>query len=66
MFNTEIALGALTGGRAAEALGPTAVPGVGGCPALLALPAVVRAGLPGTGATRRPDPAGPEGMGEQV
>ncbi|MEU0196943.1 MULTISPECIES: MFS transporter [unclassified Streptomyces] len=52
VFNTAIALGAFTGGRTADALGPTAVPAVGGALALLALPAALGA------ATRRPDPAG--------
>ncbi|WMD08777.1 MULTISPECIES: hypothetical protein [unclassified Streptomyces] len=49
VFNTVIALGAFTGGRTADGLGPVAVPAVGGG---LTLPAV-----PGAG-TRRPDPAG--------
>ncbi len=66
VLDTGIMPAAFTGGRAADALGPTAVPGVGGCPALLTLPAAVRTGLPGTGATRRPFPAGPEGAGEQA
>ncbi|MBR8641704.1 MFS transporter [Streptomyces tuirus] len=52
VFNTAIALGAFTGGRTADASGPTAVLCVGGGLALLALPAVLSAG------TRRPDPAG--------
>ncbi|MFB6844968.1 MFS transporter [Streptomyces sp. NPDC056373] len=52
IFNTAIALGAFTGGRTADALGPTAVLGVGGALALLAVPVVLSAG------TRRPDPAG--------
>ncbi|GAA2272000.1 MFS transporter [Streptomyces hawaiiensis] len=52
VFNTAIALGAFTGGRTADALGPTAVLGVGGALALLAVPAVLSPG------TRRPDPAG--------
>ncbi|WDV57075.1 hypothetical protein PV963_15660 [Streptomyces coeruleorubidus] len=66
VFNTGIALGAFTGGRAADALGPTAVLCVGGGLGLLVLPVAVRAGRPGAGATRRPDPAGPQGPGEQT
>ncbi|MFH9583959.1 hypothetical protein ACH4LS_02275 [Streptomyces luteogriseus] len=49
---TAIPPGAFTGGRAADGLGPVAVPAVGGGPALPTLPAVPAAG------TRRPDPAG--------
>ncbi|MFJ4279077.1 MFS transporter [Streptomyces massasporeus] len=52
VFNTAIALGAFTGGRTADGLGPVAVLAVGGGLALLTLPAVPR------GATRRPDTAG--------
>ncbi|SOR81798.1 MULTISPECIES: MFS transporter [Streptomyces] len=66
VFNTGIALGAFTGGRVADALGPTAVLCVGGGLALLALPAVVRAGRPGAGAARRPDTAGAEDPGARA
>ncbi|MFF7866244.1 MFS transporter [Streptomyces qaidamensis] len=58
VFNTAIALGAFTGGRTADALGPAAVLGVGGGLALLALPALLSAG------TRRPDSAGERGSRE--
>ncbi|MFF7040464.1 MFS transporter [Streptomyces massasporeus] len=40
VFNTAIALGAFTGGRTANGLGPAVVLGVGGALALLAVPAV--------------------------
>jgi predicted MFS family arabinose efflux permease len=60
VFNTAIALGAFTGGRTADALGPAAVLGVGGALALLALPAVLSAG------TRRPDSAGDAAPRERV
>jgi predicted MFS family arabinose efflux permease len=60
VFNTAIALGAFTGGRTADALGPAAVPGVGGALALLALPTVLSAG------TRRPDSAGDAAPRERV
>ncbi|MEU0729177.1 MFS transporter [Streptomyces sp. NPDC006140] len=60
VFNTAIALGAFTGGRTADALGPTAVLAVGGALALLALPAALSAG------TRRPDPAGDPAPRERV
>ncbi|MET9758025.1 MFS transporter [Streptomyces sp. NPDC006372] len=56
VFNTAIALGAFTGGRTADGLGATAVLCVGGGLALVALPAVVRAGRPG--GERRPESAG--------
>ncbi|MFE6195435.1 MFS transporter [Streptomyces sp. NPDC057838] len=56
VFNTAIALGAFTGGRTADALGPDAVLCAGGALALLALPAVARAGRPR--GTRRPETAG--------
>lgn len=66
VFKTGITLGAFTGARAADALGPTAVPCLGGGLALLALPAVVRAGQPGAEATRLPDSAGTDVPGAQV
>ncbi|GAP49939.1 putative sugar efflux transporter [Streptomyces azureus] len=53
-------------GRAADVLGPTAVLRVRGGLPLPALPAAVRAVRPGTGATRRPDPAGPQSPDEQT
>ncbi|MER5832752.1 hypothetical protein ABT116_18315 [Streptomyces sp. NPDC002130] len=57
LVDTAIALGAFTGGRTADALGFSVVPGVGGAPAL---PAVLSAG------TRRPDPAGETTSRERV
>jgi predicted MFS family arabinose efflux permease len=41
VFNTAIALGAFTGGRTADGLGPAAVLGMGGALALLAVPAAL-------------------------
>ncbi|MEU3936844.1 MFS transporter [Streptomyces sp. NPDC029044] len=60
VFNMAIALGAFTGGRTADALGPAAVLGVGGALALLALPALLSRGA------RRPDTAGATAVRERA